>query len=62
MSSFPSEEEFDRRATAAKRTGQVIHWRNLPANVIYRIKSREEVKGEDTLLELVNGDNEETTV
>ena len=62
MSSFPSIEEFDRCVTANKKIAQAIHWRDLPVNVIYRVKSKEEIKGEGMLLELVNSDNEETMV
>ena len=65
MSLFPSNEEFDRCAATDKRIGQAIHWGNLPANVIYRVKSKEDVEtefGADTLLQLVDRDSKETTV
>ena len=62
MSSFPSIEEFDRCAAANKKIAQAIHWSDLPVNVIYCVKSKEEIEGEGMLLELVNRDNEETMV
>ena len=65
MSAFPSTEEFDKYAAVDKKIGEANDWKNLPANVIYRVKSKEEVEtelGKYPLLQLVNRDNEEISV
>jgi len=65
MSAFPSTEEFDKFAALDKKIDQAKDWKNSPANVIYRAKSKEEAEtepGKDLLLQLVNRDNEEISV
>lgn len=65
MSAFPSTEEFDKYAAVDKKIRQAKDWKNLPASVIYRVKSKEEVEtelGKYPLLQLVNRDNEEISV
>ena len=65
MSLFPSSEEFDRCVAANKKMAHAIHWNDLATNVIYRVKSKEKVEtesGENTLLQLVNRENEEFKV
>ena len=65
MSSFPSDELFDRCVAANKRTAQAINWKDLPTKVVYRVQPRRSVetkRGSDTFLELVNRENEEVKV
>ena len=65
MSSFPSDEQFDCCVAANKRAADALNWKDLPTKVIYRVQpqgSIETKKGTDTVLELVNRENEEVKV
>ena len=65
MSLFPSEKDFDRSVAVNKKIAQAIHWSDLPSKVIYHVKSKERVEtenGEETLLELVNRENDKINV
>ena len=65
MSSFPSDEQFDRCIDANKRAADALNWKDLPKQVVYRVQpqgSIETKRGTDTVLELVNRENEEVKV
>ena len=65
MSSFPSDEQFDCCIAANKRAADALNWKDLPTKVIYRVQpqgSIETKRGKDTVLELVNRENEEVKV
>ena len=65
MSSFPSDEQFDCCIAANKRAADALNWKDLPTKVIYRVQpqgSIETKRGADTVLELVNRENEEVKV
>ena len=65
MSSFPSDEEFKQCIAASKIGEDAIDWRKLPTNVVYRVQplvSIEMKNGSNTLLHLVNRENNEIVV
>ena len=65
MSSFPSDEQFDQCVAADKRAAEAIDWKDLPTTVVYRVQpqgSVETKRGSDTVLDLVNRNNEEVKV
>ena len=65
MSSFPSDEQFDQCLAANKRAADALNWKDLPKQVVYRVQpqgSIETKRGTDTVLELVNRENEEVKV
>ena len=65
MSSFPSDEQFDQCVAENKRTAQAINWKDLQTKVVYRVQPQGTIttkRGADTLLELVNRNNEEVKV
>ena len=65
MSSFPSDEQFDQCLAANKRAADALNWKDLPKQVVYRVQpqgSIETKRGIDTVLELVNRENEEVKV
>ena len=64
MSSFPSVEEFKQCVATNKLAEDVIDWGKLPINVIYRVQplSIEIKNGSNTLLQLVDSENNEIRV
>ena len=65
MSSFPSDEQFDRYIAGSKRAVDAVNWKDLPTKVVYRVQpqgSIETKRGPDTLLELVNRESKEFKV
>ena len=65
MSSFPSDEEFKQCIAASKIGEDAIDWGKLPTNVVYRVQplvSIEMMNGSNTLLHLVNRENNEIVV
>ena len=65
MSSFPSDEQFDCCIAANKRAADALNWKDLPKQVVYQVQpqgSIETKRGADTVLELVNRENEEVKV
>ena len=65
MSSFPSDEQFVQCLAANKRAADALNWKDLPKQVVYRVQpqgSIETKRGTDTVLELVNRENEEVKV
>ena len=65
MSLFPSDEQFNQCLAANKRAADALNWKDLPKQVVYRVQpqgSIETKRGTDTVLELVNRENEEVKV
>ena len=65
MSSFPSDEEFKQCVAINKIAEGAIDWRKLPTNIVYRVQplvSIEMKNGSNTLLQLVNRENNEIRV
>ena len=64
MSSFPSVEEFDQCVATNKLADDAIDWGKLPINVIYHAQpiSIEMKNGSNTLLQLVDRENNEIRV
>ena len=65
MSLFPSDEQFDQCIDANKRAADALNWKDLPKQVVYRVQPQGSMKRKraaDTVLELVNCENEEVKV
>ena len=65
MSLFPSDEEFNQCVATSKIAEGAIDWGKLPTKVVYRVQPLVPVEMKDrsnTLLQLVNRENEEIRV
>ena len=57
MGSFPTDNQFERCVAATNESSDAVQWKDLPRNVIYRVKPQgliETTRGKDTLIELVD--------
>ena len=65
MSSFPSDEEFNQCVATNKIAEGALDWGKLPTKVVYRVQSLVPIEMKNrsnTLLQLVNRENEEIRV
>ena len=65
MGSFPTDNQFERCVAATNESSDAVQWKDLPRNVIYRVKPQgliETTRGKDTLIELVDRENKQVKV
>ena len=65
MSLFPTDNQFERCVAATNESSDAVQWKDLPRNVIYRVKPQgliETTRGKDTLIELVDRENKQVKV